>query len=51
MIAPRKPPYPAKDAFVKVEILQGMAEERLPRIALRWIPKQKRARRKTGWKE
>jgi len=23
IIAPRKPPYPAKDAFVKVEILQG----------------------------
>jgi len=22
IIAPRKPPYPAKDAFVKVEILQ-----------------------------
>jgi hypothetical protein len=24
--------------------VQRMAEERLPRIALRWIPKQKRAR-------
>jgi hypothetical protein len=23
IIAPSKPPYPAKDAFVKVEILQG----------------------------
>jgi hypothetical protein len=23
IIAPRKPPYPAKDAFVKVEIIQG----------------------------
>jgi len=23
IIAPRKPPYPAKDAFVKVEIFQG----------------------------
>jgi hypothetical protein len=30
--APRKPPYPAKDAFVKVEILQEstrMTEEKL----------------------
>jgi len=23
IIAPRKPPYPTKDAFVKVEILKG----------------------------
>jgi hypothetical protein len=34
--------------------VQRMAEERLPRIAMRWISKQKRARgrpKKTGWKE
>jgi len=34
--------------------VQRMAEERLPKIALKWMPKQKRARgnrRKTGWKE
>jgi hypothetical protein len=33
--------------------VQRMAEERLPRIALRWIPKQKRARgrRKKNWME
>jgi len=35
VIAPRKPPYPAKDAFVKVEILQRTAEGRLPKIALK----------------
>jgi len=23
IIAPHKPPYPAKDAFIKVEIIQG----------------------------
>jgi len=57
IIAPRKPPYPAKDASVKVEILQEeqnqltwyghvqrMAEGRLPKIALKWTPKQKKAR-------
>jgi len=27
IVAPRKPPYPAKDAFVKVEILQGGCSE------------------------
>jgi len=32
IIAPRKSPYPAKDA-----------EGRLPKIALKWMPKQKRA--------
>jgi hypothetical protein len=34
--------------------VQRMAEERLPKIALKWMPKQKRARgrpKKTGWKE
>jgi hypothetical protein len=35
--------------------VQRMAEERLPRIAFRWIPEQRRARgkpkKKTGWKE
>jgi len=33
--------------------VQRMAEGRLPKIALKWIPKQKRARedrRKTGWR-
>jgi hypothetical protein len=33
--------------------VQRMAEGRLPKIALKWMPKQKRARgrpRKTGWK-
>jgi len=33
--------------------LQRMAEERLPKIALQWMPKQKRARgrpKKNGWK-
>ena len=34
--------------------VQGMAEGRLPKIALKWMPKQKRARgrpkNKTGWK-
>jgi hypothetical protein len=58
IIAPRKPPYPAKDAFVKVEIPQGgeieknqltwyghvqrKAEGRLPKVTLKWMPKQKR---------
>ena len=62
IIAPRKPPYPAKDAFVKVEIqsqlswyghVQRMAEERLPKIALKWMPKQKRSRGrpKKNWME
>ena len=31
--------------------VQRMTEGRLPKIALKWMPKQKRARRKTGWKE
>jgi hypothetical protein len=34
--------------------VQRMAEGRLPKIALKWMPKQKRARgrpKKTGWKE
>jgi len=35
--------------------VQRIAEERLPKIALKWIAKQKREyegdRRKTGWKE
>jgi len=33
--------------------VQRMAEGRLPKITLKWIPKQKRARgrpKKTGWK-
>jgi len=33
--------------------VQRMAEGRLPKISLKWMPKQKRARedrRKTGWK-
>jgi len=34
--------------------VQRMVEGRLPKIALKWMPKQKRAReedrRKTGWK-
>jgi hypothetical protein len=28
--------------------VQRMAEGRLPKIALKWMPKQKRTRRKTG---
>ena len=35
-------------------LLQRMAEGRLPKIALKWTPKQKRTnenRRKTGWKK
>ena len=99
IIALGKPPHPAKDTFVKVEILkealrrssrmwrkdrirnvtirqqigleetvikeveqkqptwyghvQRMADGRLPRIALRWMPKQKRARGrpKKNWME
>jgi hypothetical protein len=39
IIAPRKPPYPAKDAFVKVEILQGAEQKRA------------RGRRKNNWME
>ena len=31
--------------------VQRMAEERLPKIALKWIPKKKQSTRKTGWKE
>jgi hypothetical protein len=31
--------------------VQRMAEGRMPKIALKWMPKQKRARGKTGWKE
>jgi hypothetical protein len=33
--------------------VQRMAERRLPKMALKWMPKQKRARgrpKKTGWK-
>jgi len=33
--------------------VQRMAEERLPKIALKWMPKQRehdKDRRKTGWK-
>jgi len=41
IIAPRKPPYPAKDAFVKVEILQGGCRNKS------WHEED---RRKTGWK-
>jgi hypothetical protein len=31
--------------------VQRMAEVRLPKIALMWMPKERRARRKIGWKE
>jgi len=41
IIAPRKPPYPAKDAFVKVEILQGgyihTYIKDLTPFSLRWL--------------
>jgi len=53
VIAPYKPPYPVKVAFAKVETLQRTAEGRLPKIALKWMPKQKRARSrpKKNWME
>jgi hypothetical protein len=47
------PHHPEKKTQAKKPHVQRMAEGRLPKIALRWMPKQKRARerpKKTGWK-
>ena len=55
------PHSPAGNIYIYIHIyyltwygqVQRMAEGRLPKIALKWMPKQKRARgrpKKTGWK-